>query len=354
MTYTNKDLLLALDSICEGRMVLGPGDLLHSANPDVVTRTSHIPGKAVTELPGLVFGPVDRELGSVGLAMTMTENVIELAGSMGLDALVIHHPVADAASSGGVLISDYLNLYDLSLFELHEAFHGTHPGAAFLHGFKTSKAHTGYRGRHGVNVYVGDALEGVETVADLLARQRDVLPVDVEMKMLEAERVIRDEPNLQEMLVSAAPELLAGSPDSRVSRVAQFAPHSGFDAELLEHLLAEDPAIDTLIAAKGKLRASDPITEKGRELGLNVMNGNSHGYEVYENWMPLAAALRRMLPGLEVQMIRERIVASPFEETGSAALREYADLMAREHLAVKPQRDVEVFAHGDRERERRP
>lgn len=345
MSWTNKDLLVALDAICQGRVVLGPGDLQNAFNPDVVSRTSHIPGKAVTELPGLIVGAVDRELGSIGLAMSMTENVIELAGAMGLDALVVHHPVADAASSGGVLIRDYLGLYDLSLFELHEAFHGTHPGAAYLHGFEATTIHTGYRGNPGVNVYVGDTLAGVDRVRDLLARQREFLSSEVEDRMLAAERKIRDDPKLEETLVSTAPELLAGDPESPVTRVAQFAPHSGFNARLLELLLEEDPQIDTLIAAKGRLRPANPIVQKGRELGLSVLNGNSHGLEIYENWMPLTAALRRMLPGLETYVIRERVVASRFEDTGSEALREYANLMAARHLTTKPRRQVDVFTH---------
>ena len=346
MAYVNKDLLLALDRICAGRVVLGPQDLIHSHNPRIVTKTSHIGGKSVTELPGLVFGDLRTELNSVGLAMTMTENVIELAGAISLDALIIHHPVADGASSGGVLIQDYLNLYDLALFELHEAFHGTHPGAAYLHGFDATLIHAGYHNHPGVNVYVGKALPQIRTVADLLTRQQDLLSVREEGLLLEAERDIRTEPHLQEMLVSTAPELLTGDLEARVGMIAQFAPHSGFNADLLQHLLDENPKIDTLIAAKGKLRQSDPLVSAGAELGLNVLNGNCHGYEVYENWMPLAAALQIFLPGLEVHIIRERVVASPFEETGSPALREYAKLMAERHLVTKEPRILDSFRHG--------
>lgn len=50
---TVRDILKALDVITGGRVItdsFGYG----GANPFVVTKTSGIPGKAVTELPGLV------------------------------------------------------------------------------------------------------------------------------------------------------------------------------------------------------------------------------------------------------------------------------------------------------------
>lgn len=71
--------------------------------------------------------------------MTLTESVIELASAMNLDLIVVHHPVADAASSGGVPFSDYLPLYNLALIEMHEAFHGLHPGMTLLHGHRKLK-----------------------------------------------------------------------------------------------------------------------------------------------------------------------------------------------------------------------
>ncbi len=66
--------------------------------------------------------------------MTLTESEIELAGATGVDALVLHHPVAEAASSGGVPLRGYVNLYNLAIFEAHEAFHGRHPGIGVIHG----------------------------------------------------------------------------------------------------------------------------------------------------------------------------------------------------------------------------
>ncbi len=73
--------------------------------------------------------------------MTMTEGSIELAGATGVDAIVAHHPIAEAANSGGVILKNYLDLYNVAAFELHEAFHGLHPGIPFC----TAIRYTGQR-----------------------------------------------------------------------------------------------------------------------------------------------------------------------------------------------------------------
>ena len=76
---TVRDILKALDVITGGRVItdsFGYG----GANPFVVTKTSGIPGKAVTELPGLVWGDPDMPVKKVAVMMTLTESAIELAG----------------------------------------------------------------------------------------------------------------------------------------------------------------------------------------------------------------------------------------------------------------------------------
>ena len=77
-------------------------DAFAQGNPFVVVKTSHLPGKAVLETPGLVCGNPKQEIRKLAVSMTLTESQIELAGATGYDAIVCHHPVADAASSGGV------------------------------------------------------------------------------------------------------------------------------------------------------------------------------------------------------------------------------------------------------------
>lgn len=76
------------------------------------------------------------EVNKIAVMMAMTECAIELAAATGVDAMVTYHPIADAASSGGVLLKTYLDTYNLAAFELHEAFHGLHPGIPWLHGHK--------------------------------------------------------------------------------------------------------------------------------------------------------------------------------------------------------------------------
>jgi putative NIF3 family GTP cyclohydrolase 1 type 2 len=332
MGHTVRDVLNALSLVSKERVILTAGDLLFGNNKCVVTKTSHIPGKAVTELPGLVYGNLGDEVKKIGLAMTMTENFIELAGAVGINVLIIHHPVADAASSGGVLISDYLALYGISLFECHEAFHGTHPGVAYLHGFAATTIYTGYLGHPGVNVYIGPTLPGVNTLGDMCARIERFMGVAEEDEMLAMERRVRSVADLEETLVRTRVEILRGSKDSPVREVLQFAPHSGFSPSMLEQVLQAHPAIDTIIAAKGRLTVDHPLVAKCTALALNVLNGNSHGYEIYENWMPLAAALETELPGTPIYILRERVTATLSQECGTEEIRAYAREMADKHL----------------------
>ena len=73
---TVRDILKALDVITGGRVItdsFGYG----GANPFVVTKTSGIPGKAVTELPGLVWGDPDMPVKKVAVMMTLTESAFE-------------------------------------------------------------------------------------------------------------------------------------------------------------------------------------------------------------------------------------------------------------------------------------
>ena len=95
---TVRDILKALDVITGGRVItdsFGYG----GANPFVVTKTSGIPGKAVTELPGLVWGDPDMPVKKVAVMMTLTESAIELAGATGIDCLIAHHPIAEGSNT---------------------------------------------------------------------------------------------------------------------------------------------------------------------------------------------------------------------------------------------------------------
>jgi len=100
----------------------------------------------------------------------LTESCIELAGATGVNVIITHHPIADAANSGGVTLENYLGLYNISAIELHEAFHGLHPGLSFLHGHKAFRVDIKYGGIPGNIVYVGRALDDVNTLGDILDR----------------------------------------------------------------------------------------------------------------------------------------------------------------------------------------
>ena len=107
---TVRDILKALDVITGGRVItdsFGYG----GAHPFVVTKTSGIPGKAVTELPGLVWGDPDMPVKKVAVMMTLTESAIELAGATGIDCLIAHHPIAEGSNTGGGPARDNLILY---------------------------------------------------------------------------------------------------------------------------------------------------------------------------------------------------------------------------------------------------
>ena len=81
-----KDILKALDIITGGRVVKSYADIT-GGNHFVTIKTSHIPGKSVMELPGLIWGDPEREVRRLAVMMTMTENAIELAGARELTRL---------------------------------------------------------------------------------------------------------------------------------------------------------------------------------------------------------------------------------------------------------------------------
>jgi len=156
---TARDVVAALDTITGGRLPKDKEEMYSGKNRFVVMKSSNLPGKSVVETPGLVFGDPDQEIKKLAVVMTMTESQIELAGSTGVDAIVAHHPIADACNSGGVLMKTYLGLYKIAAFELHEAFHGLHPGIAFLHGHASYRTEIAYGGVPGNVMNVGKALD---------------------------------------------------------------------------------------------------------------------------------------------------------------------------------------------------
>ncbi|WP_314000639.1 Nif3-like dinuclear metal center hexameric protein [uncultured Paenibacillus sp.] len=337
-----EQVMEALNQISGGRMVMNWQEIAAGTNPYVVMKTSNIPGKSVMEIPGIVFGDARKPVRRIGVGMTLTESMIELASGMNLDLLVVHHPVADAASSGGVPFADYLPLYGLSLIEMHEAFHGLHPGMTFLHGHSKLATDIAFGGIPGNVLHKGVALRGVRTAGDILQRLETWMGRDIDIGLLEAERAIRGESGLQEATLANPARLLSGTPDKPVEHILHFFPHTGFTMEHLETALALYPETDTIIASISRVREDHPFVGFARERGLNFIVGNPHSVEILENGLPLAYALEMSLPDVEVFLLRERVTAVPLREIGHEGMVSYGKEMAETYLVSKSFKAVPI------------
>ncbi|MFZ7101087.1 MAG: Nif3-like dinuclear metal center hexameric protein [Peptococcaceae bacterium] len=329
------DLVQALDTITGGRIPKSIGEMYNSQNPFVVVKSSNLPGKAVTETPGLVFGDPQMEIKKIAVLMTMTESAIELAGSTDVDALVAHHPIADAANSGGVLIRTYLGLYKMAALELHEAFHGLHPGISYIHGHAAYRVEIGYGGVPGNILYVGKTLDEVKTLGDILDRIKDFMDIDAEDKFLESEKEIRSCKEILETSVAAQGQILVGTRESKVENILHIFPHTAFTPEHLENVLRENPEIDTVLASISRVKADNPLINKAKELGLNFIIGNPHSLEIFENGLPLAKAIKKLLPSVEVVVFRERMCSVPVDKFGSSSIQNYAEMITDKYLLKK-------------------
>lgn len=330
-----KDVLHALDTITGGRCVKNPDDIFSGKNKFVIMKSSNIPGKECMELPGLICGDLDATVRKIAVTMTLTECNIELAGATGVDAIIAHHPVVDAANSGGVTLRGYLNLYGLSVFELHEAFHGLHPGIAYIHGHKAFRVDIAYGEIPGNILYVGKALDDVPTIGAILDRLNEFMGMHEEQKMLLTEKNVRNCNDICETNVATGGNLLVGRRENKVGTIIHIFPHTGFTVEHLEKAKQEHPEADTVIASISRVRKDSDIVKKAEELGLNFVVGNSHAMEILENGLPLAIALQKLLPEVEVVLFRERITSTPLTMVGTASIRAYADYIAGQYLVNK-------------------
>lgn len=317
-----------LDAMTGGRISAPPGP----DNPWFVTKSSGLPGKEVAETPGLVLGDANASVTRLAVAMSMTEHDIELARSIGVDLIVAHHPVADAASSGGVALADYLPPYGLSVIECHEAFHGLHPGIGFLHGHAPFHHEGSFGGSHGKVVMVGRPLPGVLTLDDVIARIRLLLDRDVDEAVLRSERSVRGGPCLDDSVTSPGMRILHQHGSGALGEAVIHAfPHTGFDTRDLEHLVDRHPEAGTLILSISCADPDDDLVRTAARRGLNVVVGSSHATEILENGVPLALALEQLLPGVEVLLFRARVVALPLAVAASGGLADYGRRMA-DHL----------------------
>jgi hypothetical protein len=226
---------------------------------------------------------------------------------------------------------NYLDLYKIALFELHEAFHGLHPGIVWLHGSITNKSYISFRGTPGKIVWYGEAMPEVPTLGALISRIEEIMGTSTEEGILEYERKARSCGLLSETSVAARAKILLGNPDSPLGKTITIFPHTGFDSEDLEAAYAEYKA-DTVVANISRPLSDDPLLAKAGELGLNFVAGSSHAMEIFENGVPLAYALKYQIPELDVRIFRERMVNVPLDFVGTNALKDYGQRMAREYL----------------------
>jgi hypothetical protein len=231
-----------------------------------------------------------------------------------------------------VTIRGYLALYGLAVFELHEAFHGLHPGIALIHGHKAFRVEIAYGGIPGNVLFVGRALEDVHNLGDILDRLNNIMGMDEETRMLAAERACRGCEGIAETNVAAAGEILVGRREDRVGTIIHIFPHGGFSPQHLEKVKSEHPEADTVLASISRVRSNSPLVAKCKELNMNFIIGNSHALEILENGLPLAVALQKLLPQVEVVLFRERITATPLAKVGTASIRDYAEHIASRYL----------------------
>jgi hypothetical protein len=330
-----RDVLHALDEMTGGRVVRSLSDLTMGNHPFVIMKSSNLPGKEVIETPGLVYGNFDQEVKKVAVTMTMTEGSIELAKATGVDAIIAHHPIAEAANSGGVPLKNYLDLYNIAAFELHEAFHGLHPGISFLHGHRAYRSEISYGGLHGNVLFVGKTVEEVKTLGDMLTRLDEFMGSNQEEDLLMTEREIRNTPSVTETSLETRGRIVLGDESSVVNNVLHIFPHTGFSPENLRQAVKEHPEVDTVLASISRVYDDHPLIEAACELGLNLIIGNCHVLEILENGLPLGYALDMLLPDVEVVIFRERITSTALSEVGTSKMKQYGQSMATEYLVKK-------------------
>lgn len=337
---TVADLVNALGTVTGGRTVSSIDEAKKGDHPFVILKSSGIYGKEVLEIPGLVYGDSGKSIKKIAVCMTMTELVIELAGATGIDAIVAHHPIADAASCGGVTLKNYFDLYNIAGLECHEAFHGLHPGIAYLHGHRIIKADISYGGIHGNVMFIGEALEEVNTLGDILDRLDNFMAMDQERQLLQQERLIRGVFSIQETTMETKGFIHLGNRENTVENVLHIFPHTGFSTDDLISAVRENPKVDTVIASISRVYKGHELIEAAKDLGVNFIVGNCHVMEILENGLPLAFALEELLPDVEVFLFRDRVTSTPVKSVGNSEMQKYARKMSKSYLTGKTSADL--------------
>ena len=127
-------------------------------------------------------------------------------------------------------------------------------------------------------------------------------------------------------------EILVGNHNSPVKNIIHMFPHTGFSTKHLEELVKEFPQVDTLLATVSRVYSPHPLIDKAKELNLNFLCGNSHTVEILENGLPLAYALKNLLPEVEIVLFREIMECVPLNLAGNKELMNYGKFIAKDYL----------------------
>ena len=274
------------------------------------------------------------EVKKIAVTMTLTENSIELASRTGVNVIIAHHPVVDGCSCGGMALKDYLGLYNIAVFELHEAFHGLHSGIPWLHGHEVIWSDANYGGIKGNYVYVGKVFKRLNTLEDIIGRLNDLMGIYDEIYLRDylLDKAMKYKEGIFQTTVFRQGTILLGDEDSLVENILHIFPHTGFNENHLEDIVKEFPKIDTVIVSVSKVYKNHPLVKKAQDLGLNFICGSSHVMEIFENGIPLAMGVKKYLEDVTIVIFRDITASIPLEVVSTEDMRRYGKNMANKYL----------------------
>lgn len=327
-----RDVLNMLNHISKGKLVNSYEDFKFSKDSYAVEKSSVIDDESAEEMSGLIYGDPMMEVKKIAVVMTLTESAIELAAFTHVNVIIVHHPINEGDRQGSISYKNYLSLYNIAVFELHEAFHGLHPGIPWLHGYNVVNSFFNYRGITGNTAYIGRTFDNINTLGDILKRLEKFMDVRNENSPINEDIESDECRNLCYVSTDIGDKILNGNINSPVKNLLHIFPHTGFNDEDLEKVFIEFPYIDTVLVSISHIYEGNPLLDKSRELGLNFICGNSRTMEVYENGLPISYALKKYMPHVEVVIFRESTTSIPLESISTKGLKEYGEYIASKYL----------------------
>ena len=183
---------------------------------------------------------------------------------------------------------------------------------------------------------MGDALPEVKTIGAMVDRLDAFMDMDKEQRVLESLWREYGTKNIKETSTSARSKIILGNREDAMKKVLHVFPHTGFNAKHLDSVKKDNPTIDTMLTTISRVYPGSELIDGARDMGMNLVCGNSHAMEIYENGIPLAYALQRQLPGAQVLIFHDRVTSTPLKEFGSEQIRGYGESMAKSFLPNPP------------------